>query len=385
MTDVKYTGEAAELPGSLAGPQAPRRTAAAAGPIGRLSHPLMGRPSDDRPQSGDGPTAEAFARLELVGESPAFREALRLIGRIAAVDAAVLIQGETGTGKELAARAVHYLSRRRDYPFVPVNCGALPDSLIESELFGHERGAFTDAKQASRGLVAQAEGGTLFLDEVEAMTPRAQVVLLRFLQDHEYRPVGGRLLARGDLRIVASTNVDLDELVRSGQFRRDLLFRFGVLSLTMPPLRRRGDDAVMLAEHFIRRFAVRYERPVKRLHADTVAWLAAQDWPGNVRELENLMLREFLLADGDAIRLGPAGDAAPAGAAADEPAFDPAFKSAKARAVAQFEKAYLNQLLARTGGNISQAARLSRKDRSALNKLVKKHGLVCERYRSGAD
>jgi DNA-binding NtrC family response regulator len=344
----------------------------------------MGATSDEQPVACNGPSAEAFARLELIGQSPAFREALRLIGRIAAIDAAVLVQGETGTGKELAARAVHYLSRRRDYPFVPVNCGALPDNLLESELFGHERGAFTDAKQASRGLVAQAEGGTLFLDEVEAMSPRAQVVLLRFLQDHEYRPVGGRLLARGNLRIVASTNVDLDELVRGGQFRRDLLFRFGVLSLTMPPLRRRGDDAAILAEHFIRRFAVRYERPVKPLHPDTVAWLSAHDWPGNIRELENLMLREFLLADGDAIRLNPADGPAPATALDPEPDFDQAFKSAKARAVAQFEKAYLNYLLAKTSGNISQAARLSCKDRSALNKLVKKHGLVCERFRSGA-
>jgi len=250
------------------------------------------------------PSHSAFTRLNLLGESAVFRDTLRIIERIASVDATVLIQGETGTGKELAARALHYLSPRHEFPFIPVNCGALPDNLLESELFGHERGAFTDAKQATRGLVAQAEGGTLLLDEVEAMTPRAQVVLLRFLQDHTYRPVGARRIASGDLRIVASSNVDLEEMVRRGQFRRDLLFRFGILNVTMPPLRERGRDAVLLAEHFLEHFAVRYERPRKRLHAGSVTWLLSHDWPGNVRELENLMLREFLLADGDVIRIG---------------------------------------------------------------------------------
>jgi two-component system response regulator GlrR len=325
---------------------------------------------------------DAFVRLNLLGDSPVFREALRLIGRIAAVDAAVLIQGETGTGKELAARALHYLSSRRDFPFVPVNCGALPDSLLESELFGHERGAFTDAKRANRGLVAQAEGGTLFLDEVEAMTPRAQVVLLRFLQDHEYRPVGGRLMSAGNLRIIASSNVDLEELVRRGQFRRDLLFRFSIMTVTMPPLRARGHDTVLLAEQFLHGFATRYDRPSKRLHPDMVDWLLAYEWPGNVRELENLILREFLLADGN--MLGPPRSSRTGlGLAADEPRhLDQTFKSAKARAIADFEKTYLSRLLAKTCGNVSLAARISQKDRSALNKLVKKHGLACDQFRA---
>jgi two-component system response regulator GlrR len=324
----------------------------------------------------------AFTRLNLLGVSPVFRETLRIIERIAAVDAAVLIQGETGTGKELAARALHYLSRRHEFPFVPVNCGALPDNLIESELFGHERGAFTDAKKASRGLVAQAEGGTLFLDEVEAMTPRAQVVLLRFLQDHKYRPVGGHQVSSGDLRIIASSNVDLEELVRRSQFRRDLLFRFGILSVIMPPLRERGRDVVLLAEHFLARFAVQYDRPTKRLHHEMITWLLAYEWPGNIRELENLMLRQFLLADGLMIRNGPADRTA---ASRDDPCgLDQTFKSAKARAVAQFERSYLSRLLTKTCGNVSLAARISQKDRSALNKLVKKHGLACERFRTPA-
>jgi DNA-binding NtrC family response regulator len=323
----------------------------------------------------------AFTRLNLLGESPIFRETLRIIERIAGVDATVLIQGETGTGKELAARALHYLSPRHEFPFIPVNCGALPDNLLESELFGHERGAFTDAKKASRGLVAQAEGGTLLLDEVEAMTPRAQVVLLRFLQDHTYRPVGGRQTSSGDLRIVASSNVDLEEMVRRGQFRRDLLFRFGILTVTMPPLRERGHDAVLLAEHFLDRFATQYERPRKHLHAKSVTWLLSYDWPGNIRELENLMLRGFLLADGEVIQIGATQQSDAAFSRID---VDDTFKSAKARAIAQFEKNYLRHLLTEACGNVSLAARMSHKDRSTLNKLVKKHGLASDRFRSGA-
>jgi DNA-binding NtrC family response regulator len=325
---------------------------------------------------------DTFRQLNLLGESPAFRAALGVIARIAAVDVTVLVQGETGTGKELAARALHYLSRRRDLPFVPVNCGALPDNLLESEFFGHERGAFTDAKQATRGLVAQAGGGTLFLDEVEAMTPRAQVVLLRFLQDHHYRPVGGRLQASGDLRVIASSNVDLDELAQRGEFRRDLLFRLRVLSVTMPPLRHRGQDVLLLAEHFLRRFAIQHQRAAKPLHPDTIAAMLAYDWPGNVRELENIMLREFLLADGDVIRIQPPRPAAAAATAADAFNLERPFKIAKARAVAEFERTYLGHLLAKTCGNLSLAARISGKDRGALNKLVKKHGLAAERFRT---
>ena len=332
-------------------------------------------------------TSEAFARLNLLGESPAFREALRLIERIAAVDATVLIHGETGTGKDLAAHAVHYLSRRCDFAFVPVNCGALPDNLLESELFGHERGAFTDAKRANRGLIAQAEGGTLFLDEVEAMTPRAQVVLLRFLQDHQYRPVGSSTVRSGDVRIIAASNVDLGDLVRRHLFRADLLFRFGVLSLTMPPLRCREDDAVLLARYFLDRYSAQYQRPPKPLHPDAIIRLRAGPWPGNVREIENLVLREFLLADGPFIDLRSAGLTTES-SNADAPAsggtdLDMAFKPAKAQVVAKFERTYLSHLLTKTSGNISLAARLSKKDRSALNKLVKKHGLAGEQFRNG--
>jgi transcriptional regulator with PAS, ATPase and Fis domain len=321
---------------------------------------------------------DVYGRLNLVGKSWVFRQALEVIERIAAVDVTVLVQGETGTGKELAARALHYLSPRRDFPFIPVNCGALPDNLLESELFGHVRGAFTDAKQSNEGLVAQAEGGTLFLDEVEAMTPRAQIVLLRFLQDHKYRPVGGRLLSAGNVRVIASTNIDLEHLVLQNKFRRDLLFRLSILLVTMPPLRRRTGDVLLLAEYFLHRFAAEHARSTKHLHPHTVSSLLAYDWPGNVRELENMMLRELLLTDGDLITTEPHRRLAAENVTANGFDTGQTFKTAKARAIAEFERSFLGHLLVKTGGNISLAARICGKDRSSLNKLVKKHGLADE-------
>nr|WP_294510148.1 sigma-54 dependent transcriptional regulator [uncultured Rhodopila sp.] len=319
-------------------------------------------------------SSETFARLNLLGESRAFLGALRRIERIAEVDAGVLILGETGTGKELAARALHYLSPRRDFGFVPVNCGALPDSLLESELFGHEQGAFTDAKRANRGLIAQAEGGTLFFDEIETMTLRAQVVLLRFLQDHQYRPVGGHLMRPANIRVIAATNADMEQMVRRGEFRSDLLFRFGVLRVTMPALRDREDDAVLITKYFRSRFAAQYRRPASPLDPGMIARLRAYNWPGNVREVENFALQQILLDDSACIEIGAwAGTAAATDSAAADPAL--CFRSAKAIAVAQFERNYIRRLLDMTGGNVSEAAKICGKDRSTLNKLVRKHGI----------
>lgn len=258
---------------------------------------------------------EYFSRCNAVGESPAFLRALQLIQKIASCDATVLIEGETGTGKELAARAIHYLGKRRDFPFIPVNCGALPDGLLENELYGHERGAFTDAKELYAGIIAQAQHGTLFLDEVECMSVRAQVVLLRFLQDHEYRPVGAKRVYHADVRIIAASNTDLQALARAGHFRQDLLFRLNVLSLRLPPLRERTGDATLLAEEFIRRFSRHYGQPMKYLHCDTVSFLNSHDWLGNIRELENLIHREFLFTEGPVIVLWVCGIPARAGQA----------------------------------------------------------------------
>ena len=321
-------------------------------------------------RSSAGP--DDFARLHLIGRSPPFLAALLLIEKYAACDATVLIEGETGTGKELAARAIHYLSHRRNLPFIPLNCGAIPESLVESELFGHTRGAFTDAKEARTGLVAQARGGTLFLDEVETISPRAQVALLRFLQDKEYRPIGGAPVRDANVRILAASNADLKDLVAQGTFRIDLLYRLDVLSVHLPPLRDRAGDAALLAEVFVERLNRESNGPRKILHPDAARVLNARPWPGNVRELENLMQREYLLAAGGVIEIPDPASGTPPG---DPRATTEHFSVAKARAVAQFERAYMTALLARTRGNLSLAARLSGKDRSDIGRLVRKHGL----------
>jgi DNA-binding NtrC family response regulator len=331
---------------------------------------------------------EASAQLNLVGESPAFRDVVRAARRMAACGATVLIQGETGTGKELFARALHYLSPRAKGPFIPVNCGAIPDALIEAELFGHARGAFTDAKEARQGLIAQARGGTLFLDELETTSPHAQVALLRFLQDQEYRPVGGAGVRVADVRVIGSTNADLGALAVCGEFRKDLLFRLNVLALELPPLRARGDDVLLLACAFLRRLSEQYRRPEKTLDPDAVAYLRRHSWPGNVRELENLVLRSFLLDDGPELRLpGPA----EAGAAWTQPVAPAVpiaslsavgFREAKARVVAEFERAYIAELLERVRGNVSLAARLAGQERSRFGRLIRKHGLSGAAFRN---
>jgi DNA-binding NtrC family response regulator len=347
-------------------------------------------------------SVELAAQLNLLGRSPAFRALLQEIERFAGCDATILLHGETGTGKELAARAMHYVSARSDGPFIPINCGSIPDALIGSELFGHSRGAFTDAREARDGLVAQAEGGTLFLDELEALSPRGQVALLRFLQDHEYRPLGAASPRTANVRVIGATNEDLDELVKQGQFRRDLLYRLNVLSVSVPPLRARGDDVVVLACACLTKLAASYRQPERRLHPDAVAALRAYDWPGNVRELENLIHREFLLTDDAELRLSsltraggvPENDRRVAcrrrsDAAVleiDRPARSPltevAFREAKAQAIAAFEREYVRQLLARAGGNVSLAARLAGKERSRLNRLLHKYRISAQEFKT---
>jgi DNA-binding NtrC family response regulator len=312
----------------------------------------------------------------MIGNSPVFLHTLDLIARMARYDAPVLIQGETGTGKELAARAIHYQSPRCSAPFIPLNCGALPEGLIESELFGAERGAYTDARDTRLGLVAMAEGGTLFLDEIDSLPVRAQVSLLRFLQDRSYRPVGGRRECRGDVRIVAAASPRLDDLLDRGAFRDDLAFRLNVLMLRMPPLRERGGDAEMLAERFVEMHTREHGLPARALHPRTRAWIASYAWPGNVRELDNRVQRALLLSDDGLLQLAPDAPAfaMPASAA---PQADPlrAFNEARDQALACFERAYLQQLMTTTGGNVTHAARLAGKERRALGKLLKKHGI----------
>lgn len=307
----------------------------------------------------------------LIGESPAFLAALELIRKVAACTAPVLIEGETGTGKELAARAIHYMSARRNAPFVAVNCGAIPESLLESELYGHARGAYTDARDAAPGLIAQAHGGSLLLDEIETMSQRTQVVLLRFLQDQEYRVVGGSRILHADTRIIASSNADLETMTAKGHFRQDLFFRLNVLAFRLPSLRERPGDASLLADAFLRRLGQNYQRPARVLHAETEAFLRDYSWPGNVRELENLIHREYLFSDGDVLHFTTPRRA---GITPRAPTVHAkTFKCAKAEVVARFERSYVTEVLSRAGGNVSLAARLAHKERSAFCRLIRKH------------
>ncbi|MCU0840606.1 MAG: sigma-54 dependent transcriptional regulator [Thiobacillaceae bacterium] len=321
----------------------------------------------------------------MIGLSPAFQDMSRLIGRYAGCDAPVLIEGETGTGKELAARTIHYQSARRDHPFIPVNCGALPDTLMESELFGYRRGAFTDARQDRAGLVDHARGGTLFLDEIETLSTKGQVTLLRFLQDQRFRPLGRGEERSADVRVIAASNSRLDALAQDGQFRQDLLYRLNVLLLVCPPLRERGGDVAMLAEHFLARCASQSGIRAKRLHPDSLAWLEAQAWPGNIRELENLIYRECLLADGEEIRVRPsavvqAGERRGRADRRVQAWWGLAYKQARSRVLEEFERQYLSRLLAESRGNVTRAALRAGKERRALGKLLKKHGIDRSAY-----
>ena len=325
---------------------------------------------------------EAFSSLNLIGQSSQFLDALQMMRRLAACDAGVLIHGEIGTGKEVAARAVHYLGRRRDGPFIPVNCGAVPDSLFENELFGHVRGAFTDARDTASGLIANAEGGTLFLDEVEALSAKGQVALLRFLQDGTYKPLGGKRLVDANVRIIAASNRSVREMVARGEFRADLMYRLAVMPLDLPPLRERDGDVPLLAGHFVARFSEQYDT-VKKLSPASIAALDAHDWPGNVRELENLLHREVLLSDGETIelgsRIGPVGSG-PGRDSREVLGFERGFHAAKASCVAEFERRFVSWALKQSGGNVTAAARRAGTERRSFGRLVRKYGADPERF-----
>jgi DNA-binding NtrC family response regulator len=313
---------------------------------------------------------EVLALSSLVGRAPAFLSTIEKIPRVAQGGTAVLIAGETGTGKELCARALHHLSERRSMPFVPVDCGALPEQLVENELFGHLRGAFTDAHRDHEGLLAMAKGGTLFLDEIDSLAQAAQAKLLRVLEDGTFRPLGSTRFLRTDVRVIAATSADLVELIRLKRFRPDLYFRLNVVQLRLPPLRERASDIPVLAQHFVEQLCRERRQPIKTISPEAIAQLGQSAWPGNVRELFNAMQHALLLADGDVIlaRHLPGGEAA--GDAASVPL---AFNDAKARALAAFERTYLEQLLRKHAGNITRCAIEARKDRRVFGRLVKKH------------
>lgn len=329
-----------------------------------------------------------FSELNLFGRSDIFIRTLQLIKQTAKCDASILIEGETGTGKENAARAIHYLGKRQDYAFVPINCGAIPDNLLESEIFGYEAGAFTDARHTKKGLAELANHGTLFLDEVDSLSPKAQAALLRFLQTGEYRPLGGEKVRRSNMRIIAATNGNLEKLVSDGKFRGDLFFRLNVLNVRMPPLRERPEDIEIIADLLLKRYLAQYQDGPTEIHPATMRYWQAQPWPGNVRELENIVLREFLMSTGDQFVHSAelesdmdfhASTDFHADGKTDSSGYPTSYQQAKQLALSDFESGYLEQLLKITEGNVTEAARISGKERRCLGKLIKKHNI--DRYK----
>jgi two-component system response regulator AtoC len=316
-------------------------------------------------------------RLEnFVGSSPAVQEVLRQVRKVAPAKATVLVTGESGTGKELVARAIHDLSPRSAMPFVAVNCGAIPAELIESELFGHVRGAFTDASRDKKGLASEADGGTLFLDEIGELPLHLQVKLLRFLQDEQVRRVGDTRSEKVDVRVVAATARDLTRATREGLFREDLFYRLNVVSLRLPSLRERPDDVPALVEHFLAKHRrLRPEAPLRGVSPEALEALRSHRWPGNVRELEHAIERAVVLADGPMLEESDLPDDVRAGPEPAVPVPRPGGDLSVKRAFRALEEQLIREALERTGGNRTRAAELLDLSYRALLYKVKEYGI----------
>jgi len=317
--------------------------------------------------------------VQIVGSGGNMKAVLALANKVAPTDANVLVYGESGTGKELLARYIHQASRRADRPFMPVDCVSLNDSLLESELFGHEKGAFTGAHAAKPGLFEVAQGGTVFLDEVSGMSPNLQARLLRILQERHVRRVGGTRFMHVDVRVIAASNQNLEDLCRKGTFREDLYHRLNVIPVALPPLRSREGDILLLANEFVTQFVKRVQpenATVPTIDPSAADLLMRYSWPGNVRELQNVMERAAVLVESHTVtsvhlpeRLQALGEKDPA------PSESASFKQAKQQAVETFERNFLLDLLKRNDGHMSRAAREAGVDRKTIERMVKKHGL----------
>jgi two-component system response regulator GlrR len=316
---------------------------------------------------------------ELVGESETFLTEIEKIPLVAKCDASVLIAGDTGTGKELCARAIHYLSPRAGRSFIPVNCGAIPAELLENELFGHAAGAFTGAKTVQRGLIEEANGGTLFLDEVDCLPLMAQVKLLRFLQEKEYRPLGTTKIFKADLRVIAATSVNCEAAVQEGKIRQDLYYRLNVIPLKLPALRERREDIPLLAHHFLNKYAVEFDRQVTGFSPDAIRKLILYEWPGNVRELEHVIMRAMVLSSKPTI-----GAAHIQISDSETLPLPESFQEAKNRMVEQFEKTYIKGLLLSNHCNISRSAQAAQKNRRAFWELIRKHHISVQGLKTRA-
>jgi len=318
---------------------------------------------------------EKYALSKLIGEDPAFLEVIQRTIATARIDAPVLLVGETGTGKELFARAVHYLSARSDKPYIAVNCGAIPLELFENELFGHAKGAYTDAKKAQKGYIAEAEDGTIFLDEINSLPIQAQVKLLRFLQNQEYKPLGESKLIKANVRIIAASNINLLDPNIKANFRKDLLYRLDVFSITVPPLRYRRTDIPLLAEHFLKKYSKKYNIREKKISKSALQKLMEYDWPGNIRELENVIQKSLVLSaqfyiDRNAIELPKTTVCPDIG--------DKSFQEMKSVIVENFERNYISNILSECYGNINKASQLAQMDRKNFYRLMKKYSITRE-------
>ncbi len=319
---------------------------------------------------------EKFGLQQLVGECPAFMTEVSKIPVVAKSDITVMISGETGTGKEMVGRAIHYLSSRAGKPFVPINCGAIPIELMENELFGHDRGAFTGASGSRNGLIQEAEQGTLFFDEVNCLPLPAQVKLLRFLQSKEYRPLGSTKLLTGDVRIIATSNASLEAEVEAGTLRRDLYYRLNVVPIVLPPLRARASDIILLARHFLAQYALKLNSPAIDFSPEAERKLLLYSWPGNVRELEHVIERVAVLCTQRIIQdhhiVLPGENTQPVRLS---------FQEMKAQVVSQFESVYIRNLLAAYRGNITKAAQAAQKERRTFWELMRKHKIDVQEFK----
>ncbi len=325
-----------------------------------------------RPADSADADADADWRDGLISRSTRMHALLDEARLIAASDASVLIRGESGTGKELLARAIHRASPRATAPFVAINCGAIPEALLESELFGHLRGAFTGATANHTGLIQAANGGTLFLDEIGDMPPALQIKLLRVLQERAVRPVGATRAEAVDLRILSATHRDLDAALAAGQFREDLYYRINVVGLDLPTLAERREDIPLLAEHFLRGLARKYDKPLAGFAPEALAALATASWPGNVRQLQNVVEQVCALATTPLI---------PRALVDRALRVKPLEALSYAEAKQRFERNYLIQLLKLTAGNVSDAARLAERNRTEFYRLLQRHSLAPELFR----
>jgi two-component system, NtrC family, response regulator GlrR len=330
---------------------------------------------------------EQFDFANIIARSAKMRAVLDVVMRIARLDSTVHIQGESGTGKELIAKAIHLASDRKDKPFIALNCAALPETLLESELFGHEKGAFTGAVKSTRGLFTQAHGGTLFLDEIGDMPLSTQSKLLRVLQERQFYPVGSEIPIEVDVRVIAATNKDLEELVKKGTFRDDLFYRIHVIPIYLPPLRDHKEDIVPLVEHFLKKCSQQMKKDVKGITPEALRKLMLHDWPGNVRELENtieysvaMTQKEFVTEEYILQGKISFSDGAQAGINDKQTASDDALRPLKDARDA-FERDYLVQVLSMTDGNVSQAAKLAGKYRADFYDLLKKHELKADDFK----